>query len=180
MDQGGRRKTCRQQKTPDFSGVLDFLGCPRRVHLVRPEGFEPPTNGFGSHYSIRLSYERLAAHYARTAGVRVMGLGDTRPGQPLRHSRCDDTGLSARAVAGRHRTPRFKRTGSRRAAVWPSQAAVAEAACSTSHLTVSLGTRLSAVTAEPAWQPHHLPQPTRANARPWPLATLIAAASRTP
>ncbi|CAJ22037.1 hypothetical protein XCV0406 [Xanthomonas euvesicatoria pv. vesicatoria str. 85-10] len=48
------------------------------------------------------------------------------------------------------------------------------------HLTVSLGTRLSAVTAEPAWQPHHLPQPTRANARPWPLATLIAAASRTP
>lgn len=122
------------------------------TELVRPEGFEPPTNGFGSHYSIRLSYERLAAHYARTAGVRVMGPGDTRPGQPLRHSRCDDTGLSARAVAGRHRTPRFKRTGSRRAAVWPSQAAVAEAACSTSHLTVSLGTRLSAVTAEPAWQ----------------------------
>lgn len=92
---------------------------------MRPEGFEPPTNGFGSHYSIRLSYERLAAHYARTAGVRVMGPGDTRPGQPLRHSRCNDTGLSARAVVGRHRTPRFKRTGSRRAAVWPSQAAVA-------------------------------------------------------
>ena len=28
--------------------------------MVRPEGFEPPTNGFGSHYSIRLSYGRLA------------------------------------------------------------------------------------------------------------------------
>lgn len=94
------------------------------TELVRPEGFEPPTNGFGSHYSIRLSYERLATHYARTAGVRVMGPGDTRPGQPRRHSRCNDTGLSARAVAGRHRMPRFKRTGSRRAAVLPSEAAV--------------------------------------------------------
>lgn len=39
--------------------------------LVRPEGFEPPTNGFGSHYSIRLSYERLVGHYARTTAARV-------------------------------------------------------------------------------------------------------------
>ena len=76
MDQGGPRRTYRQQKTPDFAGVLDFLGCPRRVHLVRPEGFEPPTNGFGSHYSIRLSYERLATHYARIAVVRATALGD--------------------------------------------------------------------------------------------------------
>ncbi len=33
-----------------------------QTHLARPEGFEPPTNGFGSHYSIRLSYGRVAGH----------------------------------------------------------------------------------------------------------------------
>lgn len=85
------RSLCRQQKTPDLSRVFFNPSTSSGTELVRPEGFEPPTNGFGSHYSIRLSYERLAAHYARTAGVRVMGPGDTRPGQPLRHSRCDDT-----------------------------------------------------------------------------------------
>src|SRR5690606_10280303 len=45
--------------TPDQ--VLSQI-CPRFVTggLARLEGFEPPTNGFGSHYSIRLSYRRVS------------------------------------------------------------------------------------------------------------------------
>ena len=35
-----------------------------RRELVRLEGFEPPTNGFGSHYSIRLSYRRITPRYS--------------------------------------------------------------------------------------------------------------------
>ena len=41
------------------------------TELVRLEGFEPPTNGFGSHYSIRLSYRRIGRRATWAGGWRV-------------------------------------------------------------------------------------------------------------
>lgn len=42
-----------------MQGSSGPLGAVVAVEMARLEGFEPPTNGFGSRYSIRLSYRRV-------------------------------------------------------------------------------------------------------------------------
>ena len=59
---------------PRFLAGVSFLQ--RGIDLARLEGFEPPTNGFGSHYSIRLSYRRIVCD---AAAILPVAEGDGRP-----------------------------------------------------------------------------------------------------
>src|SRR5690554_503697 len=56
--------------------------------MARLEGFEPPTNGFGSHYSIRLSYRRVVLSRVRCGecGASVFVAGCEVPGGPAGRS----------------------------------------------------------------------------------------------
>ena len=58
----------RIKKNPRFLWGFGHPETCSDFNLARPEGFEPPTNGFGSHYSIRLSYGRIVIRTAKPGG----------------------------------------------------------------------------------------------------------------
>ncbi len=58
----------RIKKNPRFLWGFGHPETCSDFNLARPEGFEPPTNGFGSHYSIRLSYGRIVYRTAWLGG----------------------------------------------------------------------------------------------------------------
>src|SRR5690606_22860663 len=69
--------------------------------MARLEGFEPPTNGFGSHYSIRLSYRRAGRHFplsgAMLRGSRRVDRGGAASG--------GDPGIPKRPASVSHARP---------------------------------------------------------------------------
>src|SRR5690606_6140768 len=85
--------------------------CPKTVPegLARLEGFEPPTNGFGSHYSIRLSYRRVSKGLFLQTGLKLSSGPVTLYPAPL----TDEQGLRKRL---RYPAERRARTGNSRRA----------------------------------------------------------------
>ena len=61
--EGGRHAAVPEACTQAAYSAMRTLSQQRPIfvtgEMARLEGFEPPTNGFGSHYSIRLSYRRV-------------------------------------------------------------------------------------------------------------------------
>ena len=74
------RPQAERKSRPGISGVA----------VVRLEGFEPPTNGFGSHYSIRLSYRRPGKRARQcTARIGILAANASRRADPAATAAAD-------------------------------------------------------------------------------------------